>query len=136
MSLEQSSGVIVDSPKKIVSVDDEVMISKLIEMNLKRAGYTVVPFSNPLLVLEYLKTNPMDILITDGMMPQMRGEDLAQKIRQLYPAMGRLLVSGTVSQHIQDQNLFDATLQKPFRSLQLLDAVDRAYINSQPRRSR
>lgn len=135
MSLEHTSSKIVIPRLKIVTVDDEVMLTKLMEMHLKKVGHTVVPFTNPLLLLDHLKINPMDLLITDGMMPQMRGEVLAREVSHLYPSMGRLLVSGTVNQHIQDPDLFDATLQKPYRSQQLLEAVDRAYINSQTRRN-
>ncbi len=134
MSLEQTPSGIIIPRLKIVTVDDEFMLSKLMEMNLKKAGHSVTPFTNPLDVLMYLKSNIMDLLITDGMMPQMRGEALAGEVSQYYPTMGRLLVSGTVDQHTKNPWLFDAVLKKPYRSQQLRDAVDTAYLNSQSRR--
>lgn len=133
MSLEQTprSSIL----PRIVTVDDDPRIINIMKLQLGMTFPDVILFQNPLDVLDYLQSNERDVLITDGMMPQMRGEVLAGIVRQQYPGMGRILVSGTADEHIADKTLFDEVLNKPYRATMLLGAVASAYAKGRLRRN-
>lgn len=75
------------SPTKhsIMLVDDEMELVSLFWAFLETDGHTVVPFSEPELVLEYFKETSTNhaLLITDLRMPGLNGIDLAYNIRKL-----------------------------------------------------
>lgn len=132
LELDQNKKVL----PRIITVDDDPRILMMMKAQLVSFFQDVVMFENPLDVLNYLHSNDRDVLITDGMMPQMRGEVLANEVRRLYPAVGRVLVSGTLKEHVSDAdpNLFDSTLAKPYTRQPLLDAINIAYTRGLARR--
>ena len=62
---------------KVCVVDDDVTITKSLSLILGREGFDVAAFTNPLEAMEYMQANPPDLLISDIMMPQLSGIDLA-----------------------------------------------------------
>lgn len=133
MSLEKSPGGIFVPKLRILHVDDEPRFSMLVKSMLQPDGHTVESFSNPLVALDYLRANSRDMLITDGTMPELRGEDLAALLRQEQPELAIMLLSSDVENHIQRPDLFDHTVSKPFRMDALRLAVNRTYINAEKR---
>jgi DNA-binding NtrC family response regulator len=64
-----------------------------------------------------IHTGTIDLLMTDVVMPEMNGRDLAGKITALYPDIGLLFMSGYTSNVIAHQGVLDdgvAFIQKPF----------------------
>ncbi len=87
--------------KKHVSVvfvvDDEVVISKSLALILQKSGYTSRFFTDPLEALEHIKADPPDLLISDVVMPQLSGIDLAMQTRAHCADCKILLFSGQAS---------------------------------------
>jgi nitrogen-specific signal transduction histidine kinase len=82
----------------ILYVDDEEPLVLLITRTLKRMGYKVTGFTNPVEAVHALKKNPSEFqaIVTDLSMPQMSGLDLAQEVLQLYPAMPVIITTGYI----------------------------------------
>ena len=71
--------------KRILLVDDEPHIIRIMKLGLERAGYTVDIAANGLQALDYLERCRPDILITDIDMPKMSGKDLCIQIEEEMP---------------------------------------------------
>lgn len=78
---------------KIVLVDDEELILNSLKMTLERF-FTVFTTNDPTKVLTIIKENNIDLLISDEMMPQMRGCELAEQIHNKYPDITKIILSG------------------------------------------
>ena len=115
----------------IMLVDDEDLVLSVAETVLRRAGYRVVPFNEPLLALKAFRETPGDfhLIITDLTMPKIKGTKLAAEMRTLRPGLPIILATGfgggLDTSAMQSAGLF-GPLQKPFTSDELIGAVERA----------
>jgi PAS domain S-box-containing protein len=119
----------------ILLVEDEPAILRMTRMMLERKGYTVLSAATPAEAGEIAKNNPgpIDLLMTDVVMPGMNGWDLAEKITAFYPGIKLLFMSGYTADVIAHQGVLDegvAFIQKPFSivdlAVKLRDVLDRA----------
>lgn len=78
----------------ILIVDDEPLIRRSLSEFLTIEGYTLSSASNGIQALELLKTYSADIVISDIKMPEMDGIELLKNIKQEYPDMQVILVTG------------------------------------------
>ena len=67
---------------RILAVDDDLQILKLIELILGTAGYEVVSTASPMTTLAFIDSYDFDCIITDAIMPHMNGYDLVEAIRR------------------------------------------------------
>jgi DNA-binding NtrC family response regulator len=79
---------------RVFVVDDEVVIAETLVTILKMNGFSAIAFSNPELAAEAARLDPPDLLISDVVMPQLSGVDLAILIRTIHPGCKILLLSG------------------------------------------
>jgi CheY-like chemotaxis protein len=79
---------------RIFVVDDEMDIAKMLSVVLQMNLFDAVPHSDPRAALEAAKAYPPDYLISDILMPEMNGVELAISIQQAIPACKVLLFSG------------------------------------------
>jgi PAS domain S-box-containing protein len=103
----------------ILLVEDESAILRMTQMMLEKLGYQVIPAGTPgeaiHLAQEYV--GEIHLLITDVIMPEMNGRDLARTILSLYPNLKRLFMSGYTADVIAHQGVLDGSvkfIQKPF----------------------
>ena len=91
-----ASGAVPGGGQRILVLDDERDVSDIIDRVLRRGGYTVDTFAEPLAALSAFRASPdrYAMVITDLTMPQMRGVGVAEAIWQLRPKMPILLVTG------------------------------------------
>jgi DNA-binding response OmpR family regulator len=89
--LERESGV-------VFVVDDEEMITSSLGLILGREGFDVFGFTNPLQALERMQTVGPDLLISDVMMPQLNGIDLAIQTKIVRPDCRILLFSAAAAE--------------------------------------
>ena len=69
-------------PSSVLVVDDEEPVRKFVERVLREAGYQTATASDGPEALEVAaKLETFDILVTDLMMPQMTGDELARRLR-------------------------------------------------------
>jgi CheY-like chemotaxis protein len=79
---------------RIFVVDDEYVIAMTLATILERSGFDAVSFTDPLKALTAAQRNAPDLLISDVVMPELSGVDLAIQIRQIDPQCRILLFSG------------------------------------------
>jgi response regulator RpfG family c-di-GMP phosphodiesterase len=81
----------------ILAVDDEPMNIALIEELVKGIGKEIVlqSFLNPVDALKYLIENPVDIMLTDFMMPDINGAELIERGKILRPEMLSIIITGS-----------------------------------------
>ena len=110
-----------DSKQKILVVDDEASIRRILETRLKMAGYNVVTAEDGEEAVElFNKTNP-DIVILDVMMPKMDGYGVTREIRRVSDVPIIILTAlGDVSERITGLELgADDYVIKPFSPKEL-----------------
>jgi CheY-like chemotaxis protein len=78
----------------ILCVDDEKTPRELRRLILAKQGYSVVTAASGAEALELLQSGGIDLVLSDQMMPGMKGTDLAKAVRSAWPALPFLLVSG------------------------------------------
>jgi len=119
----------------ILLAEDEAPVRRFARMVLENQGYVVLEASHGIEAMTIAQSldQPIDLLLTDVVMPHMRGTDLAERIRSIRPSIKVLLISG----YLQDQAHRDdvgtlPVIQKPFRPDQLTNSVARLLNNSLP----
>ena len=110
---------------------------RMAERILRRAGYEVVTSPGGRDALRKLEAEEhFDLLLTDVVMPEMSGTELAGRAAALYPDLRILLMSGYVDRPGVGPVEDDAELlEKPFRAEDLLQKV-REVLESEPRAAR
>jgi two-component system, OmpR family, response regulator CpxR len=86
--------------KTIVCVEDNEQILSVRKFLLETRGYRVLAMTSGAEALDYLRgTVPgtVDLLLADVIMPQMDGNELVRRAKQLHPCLPTLLISGTIS---------------------------------------
>jgi two-component system cell cycle sensor histidine kinase/response regulator CckA len=103
----------------ILLVEDEPMILDITAKMLERQGYTVMPAGTPGEAIRLAREHAGDIhlLMTDVVMPEMNGRDLAKNLLSIYPKLKRLFMSGYTADVIAHHGVLDEGvhfIQKPF----------------------
>ncbi len=111
-----------NSDIKILVVDDESDIRKIVRLLLQKKGYSVIEASNGILAVEAVENGDVDFIIMDIMMPKMSGIEATAKIREIskVPILfltAKSLVSDKESAYVSGG---DDYLVKPFSSAELL----------------
>jgi two-component system, cell cycle sensor histidine kinase and response regulator CckA len=118
----------------ILLVEDEAIIRGLLCEALQMAGYTILEASHgaEALRISAQHDSPIHLLVTNVVMPGMRGPEVAQRLTAAYPAMKILFISGYPPDAIPHQDRLDpelAFLQKPFTPNELAHKI-RAILDS------
>jgi len=97
-------------------------------MMLERKGYSVLPAATPGAAIALAKTHAdkIHLLMSDVVMPEMNGRDLAGQITALYPDIRLLFMSGYTANVIAHHGVLDqgvAFIQKPFSMVDMTEKV-------------
>ena len=84
--------------KTILLVDDEVEITDIHQRYLVQAGYNVLVAHDGAEALEIFKRKPIDLIITDIMMPRMDGYDLISEVQYQSPDQPFLFITAKTSE--------------------------------------
>jgi two-component system cell cycle sensor histidine kinase/response regulator CckA len=117
----------------VLLVEDEPSILRMTRMMLERMGYQVVAARTPgeAVRLAQVHAGEIHLLVTDVVMPEMNGRDLAETILSIYPGIRRLFMSGYTANVIAHHGVLDEGInfiQKPF-SRETLGAKVRASLD-------
>jgi CheY-like chemotaxis protein len=115
----------------ILLAEDEQSILQMTKKMLERQGYTVIAASTPGEAIRMAREHDAEIhlLLTDVVMPEMNGRDLAKNLLSLYPRMKRLFMSGYTADVIAHHGVLDKGvnfIQKPFSGKELAAKVREA----------
>ena len=118
--------------KKILIIDDEAYIRRVIELKLKKKEYQIITAKNGKEGLSCFITHQPDVVITDIKMPEMDGKEFCKRIHALKNERPFLTIIITCSLMEYGSNWItkmDDTLlfEKPFSPSRLLDVIDRYF---------
>ena len=118
---------VAPSDTSVLIVDDEEPVRKFVDRVLTDAGYKTALAADGRQAIEAARTlDRLDILLTDLMMPEMRGDELARRLRQEQPALKVLYLTGFSDQLFKEKITLwqdEAFLDKPCSVKGLLQAV-------------
>jgi CheY-like chemotaxis protein len=114
-------------PVSVLVVDDEELVRKFVERVMREAGYeTATAADGPEALEVAARLETFDILVTDVMMPQMTGDELARRIRASTPGIKVLYLTGFSDRLFKEKVTLwadEAFLDKPCSVKGLLEAV-------------
>jgi len=127
-----STGAVLRAEKPglatVLLVEDEDAVRRVVRVALEACGYTVLEASSGPDAVQLMErgSTPVQLLVTDVVMPEMSGGELARLLRSRHPNLKVLFVSGYNEDALVRQGLFasnDRLLQKPFASSLLIATV-------------
>jgi len=117
---------VVEGCATVLIVEDDPRVRSLAELILHKAGHDVVTTGGPIEAIAALKAqSDIDLVITDIVMPDMNGFDLAIELRRITPGIRLVFMSGFTSDHFK-RSIDDPFLMKPFTVESLTNVVDQA----------
>lgn len=113
---------------RILLAEDDEDMRKFLDKALQNAGYDVISFANGAEAYERLKEEPFTLLLTDIVMPEMDGIELARRAADLDPDLKIMFITGfaAVALNPDNQAPQDAkVLSKPFHLKDLVGEIER-----------
>ena len=133
----EETALVTTGHETILLVEDEPMILEMTTVMLELQGYTVLPANSAgeaiSLAREY--ADEIHLLLTDVVMPEMNGRDLARNLLPLYPHLKRLFMSGYTANVIAHHGVLDEGvqfLQKPFTMQDLAAKIRAVLVDNDP----
>ena len=126
----------VGGSETVLVVEDENLVRKLVRTILESRGYFVLDAQGGEEAFHVCRSykGPIHLLITDVVMPKMKGTEVADRLRSIYPEVKVLYMSGYTAESIDQFEVVgtgNQFLQKPFAPLDLVNKV-RELLDSHP----
>jgi two-component system, cell cycle sensor histidine kinase and response regulator CckA len=118
---------------QILLVEDAAALRRFVRLILEESGYEVLEAENGLEALRVVRQTQREVqlLLTDVIMPQMGGRELAEHLRLEYPDLKVIFVSGYDFGHIGALRPGMHFLQKPFTPSILLAKIEQVLAESE-----
>lgn len=116
------------SMQRILLAEDDDSMRRFLVKALERAGYDVASFGNGVEAFNRLKEEPFTLLLTDIVMPEMDGIELARRASELDPDLKIMFITGfaAVALNSEESAAREAkVLSKPFHLRDLVEEVER-----------
>ena len=139
----QASARLRAGTETILLVEDELGVRQLVREMLHRLGYTILEASGGAEALRLFDQHQgsIDLLLTDVIMPQMSGRDLAERLKALQPSLKVLYISGYTDDMLAHHGVLESNvflLQKPFApdelARKLREVLDTPTVRDAPTR--
>jgi len=114
--------------KRILLAEDDDSMRGFLERALAKAGYEVIAFANGKEAHERLQEEPFTLLLTDIVMPQMDGIELARRASELDPQIKIMFITGFAAVTLNTNSRAPKNarvLSKPFHLKDLVREIDR-----------
>lgn len=115
------------APKCVLLVEDDRSVRRYLEVTLQRSGYKVITAADGLEAMKIALSSQIDVVITDAIMPNLSGQELARFLRQ-NPKLGNVpivLLTGQANKQAatsRDESI-DAFLIKPVKADELASCL-------------
>ena len=123
----------VDKQVCVLLVEDDKALRRMLEVTLRRAGYQVITASDGLEAMNVAFSSPVDIVVTDAVMPNLSGQDVCRLVRS-NPKLSHIktiLLSGLEREvGNPDRELADAFLSKPVSQQDLKECIERLLLSA------
>jgi CheY-like chemotaxis protein len=114
---------------RILVVDDDISFRKMLRLTLTKLGHAVTEARDGNEALEVIREAPVDLVMTDLIMPGREGVETIEALRHEYPALKIIAMSGggrmSAFQYLEIARCMGAhrTLEKPFSTVALEQAI-------------
>jgi two-component system, cell cycle response regulator CpdR len=113
---------------RILLAEDDNDMRRFLVKALQHAGFSVTSFDNGLSAYDQLRTEPFELLLTDIVMPEMDGIELARRATELDPDLKVMFITGFAAVALNPDNQAPSQakiLSKPFHLRELVNEVQR-----------
>jgi two-component system cell cycle response regulator CpdR len=113
---------------KILLAEDDFDMRRFLSKALQNAGFHVASFGNGMAAYQRLREEPFELLLTDIMMPEMDGIELARRATELDPDIKVMFITGFAAVALNPDNNAPRqakVLSKPFHLKELVTEVQR-----------
>jgi len=111
----------------VLLAEDDRALRRFLEIVLERAGYQVIPASDGLEAMKLVLSTPIDVVVTDAMMPNLSGHEFCRFLRSS-PALAQLPIILLTALERKDTNRgaeqADAFLSKPVSGESLVECIE------------
>jgi two-component system cell cycle response regulator CpdR len=114
--------------QKILLAEDDNDMRRFLVKALEKAGYRVISYDNGASAYDRLREEPFSLLLTDIVMPEMDGIELARRAAELDPALKIMFITGFAAVALNPDSKAPKeakVLSKPFHLRDLVDEVNR-----------
>jgi two-component system, cell cycle sensor histidine kinase and response regulator CckA len=136
MELEKSISLknTKDGSKRILIIDDNKDILDVLKKGLEYLGYEITAETNSLAALKRFEKDysNFDIVITDYMMPDLKGTELAASLKKIRKSIGVILMTGFMEENeksINDSEVIDEYISKPIEISELSHLIKKVISN-------
>ncbi|MFO8044913.1 MAG: response regulator [Halomonas sp.] len=124
----------------VLLVDDEPLVLRALARCLRPLGLTLLTAENGEQALEHLANAPVDLVLTDSMMPGMDGAELLRQVQERYPHCLRMMLTGQADlgatiRAINEGHLY-RYIAKPWHDDELRQVLEQALAHQQTERER
>jgi CheY-like chemotaxis protein len=115
---------------RLLIVDDEPSIRRIIQLMLKNSGHELFTASNGREAMQILNKEPIDLILLDVVMPEQGGLETIMQIRNGYPDVKLIIISGKVPvdndafRNLIEQYGVARVFDKPFEKEDIMQAID------------
>lgn len=118
---------------RILLAEDDASMRIYLQRALERSGYQVVAVDRGTAALPLLEPGAFDLLLTDIVMPEMDGIELAQRAAEIDPELRVMFITGFAAVALKPgRTPPDAKiLSKPFHLRELVGEIDRLFVTEE-----
>lgn len=112
---------------RVLLAEDDRALRRFLEVTLERAGYKVIPAADGLEAMKVALSTPIDIVVTDAMMPNLSGHEFCRFLRnsQTLSHLPVILLSALERKETnQNEEQVDAFLSKPITGESLIECIE------------
>ncbi|MGH8018620.1 MAG: hybrid sensor histidine kinase/response regulator [Opitutaceae bacterium] len=122
----------VQRPRRVLVVDDEAMIRRVVASFLESRGFAVETAGGGREALEMLDSAEYGLIVLDAAMPDLDGLETMRRFKPVRPQLAVIIISGSAQEEIVERFRTlepDAILHKPFEFSELEEVLGRIYEN-------
>ena len=128
IEVDKTIGVSNETPRRVLLVEDDRSLRRYLEVVLRREGYDVIVATDGLEAMRAALTLPLDIVVTDAIMPNLNGYELVRFLRntpQLSHLPIVLLSALEIKESESEDQKADVYLSKPVSPETLIDCIEK-----------